>query len=206
MNPKNSSFHIVSASLVALGLLAVSTALRADAILTLVTPGTSNSTVTITPNSSFTLEADVSGLTSPGLDIFDLTLGTLPSGVSLTSTTDLLSNWYLSSNVGAQSYGGTAEYNSNDPGSGGVSDDLVGSAKLVDFNFTVNGTPSAGTINFAAPGVGTQDMYDENFDAIAFSQSGASIVIAPEPPAWLLIGAGLFLIGAATGRRWKKRA
>jgi hypothetical protein len=204
MNPQHSKSHLVSATFFALGLLAASTTLRADAVLTLVTPGTSNSTVTITPNSSFTLEADVSGLSSPGLDIFDLTLGTLPSGVTLTSTTDLLSNWYLASNVGAQSYGGTAEYNSNDPGPGGVSDDLVVSAKLVDFNFTVNGTPSAGTINFAAPGVGTQDMYDENFNAIAFSQSGASIVIAPEPPAWLLIGTGMLLIGAATGRRWKR--
>jgi hypothetical protein len=194
---KSNNRFIVSAALV----LAFGGATfgRGQVVLQLIDPATDSSNVIITgTGQSFSLDADVSGLTSPALDGLDFTLGPLPAGVTLISFSDAPANWTFSPNVfNPLSFSEFAN---------STADDISGDATLIQYNFMVTETPTAGTIDFVAEQSGVQDLIAPDFSSIDFTQSGATLSDAavPEPSTYALLATGFLSLGVVSRYLRKK--
>lgn len=170
---------------------------QAAVVLSLVDTGTGMSSLSIIPGQSFSLNVLVGGLTSPGLDNFDLQLVTLPAGVAFTSPTDTVPAGWINllpnpvSNptayaevLAARQYGAS--------NFSGV--DITGGATLVQLNFSTTGA-SAGNypIDFIASTTFLRDF--SNVSIPYTTSSPFSLTVVPEPGSVsLLLSVGCFLL------------
>jgi hypothetical protein len=144
--------------------------------LSLLNQGTGLSSLIITPGQSFSLDAQVSGITSPAVDAFDLKIASLPAGVSISNfngTSPFSPSGWVGGPAGANGYDG-----GNFTGS-----DITGTAELVEINFTtlVSTTPGNYTINFIAAQSGSQDLLSASAGNISYIDNAFTLDVVPEP-------------------------
>jgi hypothetical protein len=151
---------------------------RSQVTLSLINP----SSAPITPGSSFVLDAVASGLTSPALDGFNLTLAALPAGLKLISASSPLQNQGWSIGLSANFPNGSPQI---DGLAGDPSEDISGSATIAEFDFTVASNSPYNvqdTISFIPEHTNTQDLEDSNSNPILpLTQNGVAVNIVPEP-------------------------
>lgn len=143
---------------------------------------------------SFSLSAYVTGITTPSLNNFDLSIDSLPSHFTLTSFSETVpTGWITLPNKLGQQYG-AANF---------TGEDLAGSAVLVTFNFAATGaTPNtAYMINFIPQPSKFQELRDSSPELISFTQQGASVSVIPEPSHLALVAFGLIVAWLATPHR-----
>ncbi|PAW76505.1 MAG: hypothetical protein B9S32_14760 [Verrucomicrobia bacterium Tous-C9LFEB] len=163
----------------------------ADAI----NPG--QSTITITPGSTFTVSVLVTGLTSASpVDSFDLQLAALPVGLTLNAITSPLSSsgWFVSSNVGDNSSMGYAS---------ATGYDFYSDSVLLNYSLTADISLTAGVVGeltFSAEAA-KNALYDSNGLVIAMNKIGLQVTAIPEPTS-----AGLLLIGLTGSLVYRRKS
>lgn len=168
---------------------------QAQVLLRLLDAGTGLSSLTITPGQSFSLNVQVSGLSSPALDNFDLQLAVLPMGTTISSFTDTVpTGWISLSDAPTRKYG-----------AGNISGtDLTGTSTLVQINLTTIGTMATGsyTVSFVAQNSASQDLRGSSNQSIPYIPSSFTLTVVPEPTTGVLMLIGL---GGLCWHLWRGR-
>jgi len=167
----------------------------AQVLLQLVNPNTGALTESLpaTAGTNFTLDIDVQDLTSTqALAGFDLSLSSLPVGITLNSFTQVLPDFVPNANSPASLF-----YSADD---GDSSEDVAINAmptNILQANFTLANALTPGTyyIDFEAPGL-FQDIDDDNGNPITYTDQKVALVVtsAPEPNTTLLFALGMAII------------
>ena len=175
---------------------AVTFSLHGETLLSILNPGTSGSSITISPGATFTAEVFVSNLSTP-LDGFDLQLNSLPTGITLMGFSDEIpSGWIPLSNVAQQQYGA-----SNFAGS-----DISSSGELVQATFQTTSLLGSGpyTLSFIAPSL-NQELHDASLNNILYTEDDLTVNVtptaAPEPSTWALLLGGVVSLFVLARRR-----
>lgn len=156
----------------------------------------SQSTILITPGSTFTVSVLVSGLNSANaVDAFDLQLAALPTGLTLNAITSPLSSsgWFVSSNVGDNSSMGYAS---------STGYDFYTDSILLNYSLTASGSLVAGVVGeltFSAEAA-KNALYDSDGLMIAINKIGLQVTAVPEPTC-----TGLLLVGFAGSLVYRRK-
>lgn len=182
-------------TLIAGASLLLTSPLNAQVLLELVNPSTSTSSEILTSpaETNFTLNIEVQYLTgTQALAGFDLTLASLPTGITLTSFTQVLPNFTPNDNSPTSFLYSAADNSPNQ--------DVTINAtpiSILQANFSTTSALAAGTyhIDFIAPGF-FQGLDDDNGNRISYTDEEATLVVenAPEPKTTILLLCGLAII------------
>ncbi len=177
------------------GWMLQSTSAATLAVVDAANPG--QSTILITPGSTFSVSVIVSGLTSASpVDSFDLQLAALPTGLTLNAITSPLSSsgWFVSSNVGDNSSMGYAS---------STGYDFYTDSVLLNYSLTADISLAAGVVGeltFSAEAA-KNALYDSNGLVIAMNKIGLQVTAIPEPTC-----AGLLLIGLTGSLVYRRKS